>query len=161
MDTLYVEPQGSGIYALQTWEIFGDKWKKSFNKRHYACSVIFELEGTATSACTDCDASWSTTSTFLESDCEDWFIAEASFPVTTGVGVGEVATSIAADVPYPGNTIGGRIAYDDQEFLDHGWAYPEALDQNVPVEDTSWDGEQPFVLWPAWVWEIRQDVMAR
>ncbi len=155
-DTLYVEPDGDGVYALQSWEVFGDRWARRGSDRHYICAVVVELEGTAAEPCDGCDATWTLAGSLLESDCDDAFVTEAQFPTATGLGIGSLDTSLVEDDPWPQQSSGGLIAYDDGALVAHGWAFPQALDQGEAPSATTWDGSQPFVWWPAFAWEVVQ-----
>jgi len=155
IDPMYVEPTDDGIYALVSWEIFGDRWRHRMAERHYICGVVVSLQGTPTDSCETCDNAWDVTSTVVEDDCDEFFMGEAIFPEITGLGLGSLPADLTDDAPFE-RVHGGFVSYDGGELLPHGWAYAESYETTGTPAETDWDQEQAFVFWPAFAWEIIQ-----
>lgn len=158
MDPVWIEPQVDGsIYGFQSWELFSTPWSRHFNDRFYVCSVVVEFEGQpgdGGEACTDCVASFAVSPSILETDCADGVAERAGFLDLRRVGIGPVPADLVAGDPYPGQSQGGYVDYGGGNWVTHGWAWPEALESRGMVEDASWNGLQPFTLWPAYVWSL-------
>lgn len=148
-DPIWIEPAPDDtVHGFQTWQIYGPKWEKKYDDRHYVCSVVTEIAG----APVPCDAepgctwAWELTSTVLESDCVDPALAEDPlFESLLRVALGGPA--LAEDVPWPGFTSVGWVDYGNGWEI-HGDAYPEALDLGGTLPDGEWDQVQPFLLVP-------------
>lgn len=153
-DPIYVEPQGDDLYGFQTWEFFGKAWQKKQRKKHYLCSVVVELLGTAMDPCDGCDLAWSIESALLETDCSPSLAENEAFTALQGLALGDVDSEIEVDNPYPGDSLGGYVSYEEEAWEPHGWAYPTAYDYGE-APTVEWDDE-PFMFWPAFVWEVDQ-----
>lgn len=152
LDPIALYPEGDGVYGLQTWELFGERWGRRFAPRYYVCSVVVELEGTPTTPCEGCTHAWAVTPALVESDCAEGVDADPHFRSLTTLGLGGPPPAVDGKDPHPGATSGAWADYGDG-WIAYGWAYPQALDDGGEAA-AGWDGAAPFTLWPAWAWEM-------
>lgn len=156
MDPVWLEPTADGVHGFQTWEFFSKRWSKNFKDRHYICSIVVELQGeerAPDATCSGCTRAWEIYPTVLETDCDATMASDTSYLALRGLALAPVDTELREDDPYPGQSQGGVADYG-AGWEPHGWAYPESLDASGAAESVAWDGEQPFVLWPAYVWDL-------
>lgn len=158
MDPLWIEPAGDvDIHGFQTWELFSSRWTKNYSEKFYICSVLVEFDGTpdtAGEACSACDLTWAVEPVLLETDCAEQIASDPGFLSLSRIGLGLVGADIAADDPYPAQSQGGYADYSTDEWVSHGWAYPESLDNRGTADELDWDGDQAFTLWPAFIWNL-------
>lgn len=158
MDPVWIEPDGAvDIHGFQTWEMYSSHWTKNYHDKFYVCSVLVELYGTPGApgdACADCTQTWDVDTSVLETDCYDQIASDPGWLSLSRVGIGPVASEISADDPFPAQSHGGYADYSTGQWVSHGWAYPESLDNRGQADDLDWNGTQPFTLWPAYVWNL-------
>lgn len=153
LDPIYVEPTTDGVYGVQSWELFGEGWGRAFRRRHYLCGILVEFEGTPLATpCDGCTHAWSVVTTLGDSDCDDTITADANYLSLSAIGLGADLPDVEGKVPHDESS--GAFADYGYGWISYGWAYPEALDQGEEVATTEWDGTEPFLLWPAYAWEI-------
>lgn len=153
LDPIYVEPTADGIYGLQSWELFDERWADSYAARYYVCGVVVALEGTPVTppeGCQGCEAAWEVTTRFVESDCEATVAADPAFLDIRGIGVGAPPADAPLEDPHPGASRGAWADYGDG-YDSYGWAYAEALDHGGT--DATWDAA-PWSFVPVWVWQL-------
>jgi len=152
LDPMYIEPVGDEeIIGFQTWEFFGDRWKKKHAGKHFVCAAVIEFTGTPTTAsCPKCTHAWKIESTLLESDCPN---ALATDPLVLSLRrIGLTETLSAEDAPHA-KTSEGWADYGYGWEL-HGWAYPDTFDNGGSSNATSWDASEPYALWPTAAWPL-------
>lgn len=151
LDSVYLEPTDDGVYGFQTYNLYGEGWKKQHKGKHLICATVLELEGAETEPCADCDVAFALHSEVLESDCSGSPLPDAILNGLTAVGLGGLDPS--DDVPHPGATLVG-LADLGQGWEVHGWAYPDALDAGETIEEASWDGQQAFRWLASSAWPL-------
>lgn len=152
LDPIALYPEGEGVYGLQTYEIFGEKWARWFAERWYICSVVVEFEGAPTTVCEGCTHAWAVEPAIVETDCPEGTETDPQFLSLTRVGLGGPPPDVEAKDPHPGATTAAWADYGDG-WIPYGWAYPRVLDDRGDA-GSAWDGVEPFALWPAWAWEM-------
>jgi hypothetical protein len=144
-DPVSVLPDGEAITGVHTWQLYGARWERSNDDRHYVCAVLVQIDGepVACDAEDGCEHAWSVTPTLLESDCAAGVWEDPLFVSLQRLALGGVAPGA---VPYPGQTLTSYADYGGGWEV-HGHAYPEALDQGQPAAE-GWDGSQAFLWLP-------------
>ncbi len=156
LDPIYLEPTAEGVYGIQAWELFTEGWDRRFAARHYLCAVLVELEGVPTDqGCSACAHRWAVETRLLESDCAPEIAEDPRFLALGAVGLAEALPEVAGKVPHEEDAYGAWARYGQDGWTVYGWAYPEALDHGQTPASATWDGEEPFQLWPAFVWDLR------
>lgn len=149
-DPVWIEPApNERVHGFQTWQIYGPKWPKRYDERHYVCSVVAEIAGDpiACDAEPGCTFAWAVEAEVLETDCPDPSLADDElFTLLDRVALGLPST--APDAAWPGLTTVGWADYGEGWEI-HGDAYPEALDLGATLSDGEWDGLQPFLMVPS------------
>lgn len=148
-DPLWVEPAvDDGAHGFHTWQLYGPKWIDNYKENTYACAVVTEVDGAATTcdAAPDCVVAWEVVEEVVESDCGDPAL-EASPLFVSLQRLAIAGPDGSPEAPWPGST---SVAWAD---YGNGWeiygaAYPEALDLGGDVTTAEWDGVQPFLMVP-------------
>lgn len=157
LDSLWLEPDAQEtVYGFHTWELYAERWKRKQKDKHFICSVVVEVWGTPSEpseGCLGCTHAWSTEVELLETDCADDLLTPRYLSLQE-VGLGELTADLAAEDPFPGQSVGGWARYGDEDVLPHGFAYPATLDEGGQPETSDWDGVEPFTWWPAWAWDL-------
>lgn len=151
-DPIWIEPDGSAIHGVHTWQMYSERWHEKRKEKFYLCSIVVELWGEPTT-CDDCLHAWAVDTELLETDCDPAVAQDPMFVSLAGLGIGELTSDPGA--PHPGNTATGYADYGSGAWEVHGWAYPDALDAGGSPTSPEWDGEQPFVLWPTLDWPVQ------
>lgn len=151
-DELYVEPDGDGIIGFQTWSVYDDSYP---DDDAYVCGQVFELTGTQSEDwdCVACEVQFAVTATLMETDCPGGWSTGERLGALTGIGIGTLGPSLSDDDPHPGSSLGGYTDQGSGELEPHGWAYTEAV-ANGGSGAATWDGSEPWVLEPAWAWDL-------
>lgn len=154
-DPIWIEPAlAGGVHGFQTWQVYGPKWPKKYDDRHYVCSVVTEISGDPITCDAEpgCTFAWELAAAVLETDCSDPTLAEDPLFVSLArVALGGAAAG--EDVPWPGFTSVGWADYGNSWEV-HGDAYPEALDLGGTVAGGDWDEIQPFLMVPTQSWPL-------
>jgi len=140
--------------GYQVWELFSKRWRKKRKEKFHICARVQEIAGEATgelSGCDGCTETFELTVANLESDCD---AEQASVSVPTHFGFGTVPEDLREDSPYPGQTLGWYVSFDGQSAEILGYAWNEGLDLGEVVDDPGWTGDQRYILWPAYAWEL-------
>jgi hypothetical protein len=154
LDPTWVEPTADGLHGFETWNLYDARWERNRSERAFVCSVVVSVDGVATEAdCPECTVAFTVTPSFLESDCDGDLPDDPGFLTLSRLALGAVGPNLVDDDPFPGQSVGGYADYGDG-WVPHGWAYPDALDLGQTVDDSSWDGDQAFEFWPAFVWDL-------
>lgn len=144
-DPIWLEPAGEGgAFGFQTWELFGPRWDEKRDDRHYVCAVVVAVQGVAIpcDAQEGCEHAWEVTPAILETDCAPPTADDPLFTSLQRLALGSEATG---EVPHPGQTSTGWADYGGGWEV-HGYAYPEALDHELPAG--SFDEGEPYLLLP-------------
>lgn len=165
------EPEGDPIWAMnwatitpaedntasgvQIWQLYQEGWEKRYKEDYYVCSIAQELEATKIdcpeTGIPGCVAFYSLTLEIFESDCAEKYTIDPGFNGPLKAGIGLLPDDLKKDAPYDQDVLGWFIF--DQEILEHGYAYAEALDQGTQPPP-GWVPGERYIWWPAYAWKL-------
>lgn len=152
-----VTPDAFGLSGHHVWVFFSDGWDRKRGSDYHVCTLLQAVEGSTiddAEGCAGCVATYEVATEDLEHDCDDELVSDASYRGLELFSVGDVGDDLAADDPYPGDSLGWSISYDGIHVESHGWAYAEGHDWGGDVED-GWVEGSVYTLWPGYAWDLR------
>lgn len=156
-----VSPDLGSVEGYQTWEFYSERWEQTRDEREHICArvqrVAGEAEATLPEGCPGCLASYALTIHEVETDCAGLEGAETSYAGVTRYAIGAVDQSIEALDPYPGDSLGWYVSWSGEDVVALGFAWDAALDLSQEPESSGWEANQAYVLWPAFVWDLRAE----
>ena len=155
VDSLFLEPLAAGaVQGVQSWSLYDAAWGEARRPGRLVCAAVVELSGgEVDGVCQGCNIQWAVTATLVEHDCPDGSLEGTTlFEDVKGIGLGPLDPDLADESPSD-EARGGWIQYRGLGWQAHGWAWPDgAVARDEPFGP--WDGERPFVFWPAFAWSL-------
>jgi len=145
-----------GMEGVHVWEFFAEGWEKKREEEYYQCAVVQTLggePGVVPQGCTGCQFYYSIDLAPQDADCDVGLTNDPAISGVRGVGIGTVPADFKEDDPYPGQSMGWYISFDDNTALFHGYVYAEGLERGEP-SDAGWVNGQSYTFWPAYAWSL-------
>ncbi len=158
LDYATVTPDASAeaIDGVHTWEFFAEGWEKKQAPEYYQCALVQSLEGALSEIpqdCTGCQYYYSITLLEQDSDCDAGLITDPALAGLRGFGVGLVPEGFSEEDPYPGQSLGWYLSFDDRSASFQGFIFAEGLERGEPTSP-GWSGGETYTLWPAYAWSL-------
>jgi hypothetical protein len=155
LDTITLRADGDDVVGTQSWALFDPRWERGQRNGRQVCSAEVSLTGVPIEglACGRCDNTWDLTVELTHHDCDEAQLATLdALTGITGVGLGELAPRLVEISPRDG-AMGGWVRYPERGWIAHGWAGPTEFWDGA-LRDASWEATRPFLLEPAFAWEL-------
>lgn len=154
--TVTPDTSTSAVDGVHVWEFFAEGWEKKQEPEYYQCAVVQSLSGESgvvPQDCTGCQYYYSISLEEQDSDCEVSLSSDPALTGLRGFGVGQVPSEFSEDDPYPGQSLGWYLSFDDRSASFHGFVFAEGLERGEPTMP-GWTGDQIYTLWPAYAWSL-------
>lgn len=160
IDWAAVTPTQWGLEGHHIWEFYLDGWEDRHDEDFYTCHLVQELVGEVVSCpegVSACAAAYALTLELDEdeSDCDPSIVNDPSFDGPPWIAIGSLPEALEEDAPYPDHVFGWYLGYAEDDFVDHGYAYAEVMEQEGgAAPPVGWALGEPYVLWPAYAWSL-------
>ena len=156
--TLEITNDGAEVAGYQIWEFYNSAWERTRSQDDHVCARVQSVYGAAEAVlpegCPGCVASYAVALEELQTDCVGPEASASSYAGVVRYAIGGVDRAIADDDPYPGDSLGWYVGWDDGAVVSLGFAWNDTLNEGQTPASAGWIGGEAYTLSPAFVWDL-------